>query len=327
MNLFEKRITTIVKMKKQIFWLLPLILALGCTQTKKTSETEIKVTAIDDALYFFTIGDWGRKGEQGQAEVADAMGKLAAVLEPEFIVSTGDNFYPNGVASATDPQWKSSFEDVYSGHSLSCDWWVVLGNHDYRGNAQAEIDYSQISRRWNMPSRYFYQDFEMENEKVARFIFIDTNPLNDDYYDEIIYRNKVIGQDTTAQLLWLDSILSQPADWKIVVGHHPLYTGGKRAKEENAVRTHLEHLLDKHQIPVYLAGHEHDLQYIKQEGHPTHHFVSGAGSEVRPTGKMEGTQYAESTHGFLSTAITADSLVFQFFDASGKVTYQTTIVK
>ena len=48
-----------------------------------------------------------------------------------------------------------NFESVYTDPSLECDWYVALGNHDYKGEVQAEIAYSKISRRWNMPARYF----------------------------------------------------------------------------------------------------------------------------------------------------------------------------
>ena len=39
--------------------------------------------------------------------------------------------------------------------SCQCPWYGVLGNHEYRGNTQAMMDYSEISRRWNMPDRYY----------------------------------------------------------------------------------------------------------------------------------------------------------------------------
>jgi metallophosphoesterase superfamily enzyme len=105
----------------------------------------------ENTLHFFVVGDWGRNGEEHQRNVAIMMSEAAKVVEPEFIISTGDNIYPNGVASVQDPLWMSSFENVYKEHNLFCIWNVVLGNHDYRGNVQAEIDYSGISRRWNMP--------------------------------------------------------------------------------------------------------------------------------------------------------------------------------
>ncbi|KAG1658216.1 hypothetical protein FOA52_009555 [Chlamydomonas sp. UWO 241] len=37
------------------------------------------------------------------------MGVLAACMQPQFIISTGDNFYPHGLNGAHDPQWAASF--------------------------------------------------------------------------------------------------------------------------------------------------------------------------------------------------------------------------
>lgn len=298
-----------------------LLLLAACSQPTTQPTISTAFQPVPDALCFYTIGDWGRQGEYGQQELAHTMGLAAYQVEPEFIISTGDNFYPNGVSSTADPQWTSSFENVYRAHSLNVDWYVVPGNHDYRGNVQAQIDYTNVSRRWNMPARYFHREFTTDDGALVRFVFTDTNPLNDDYYGESKYRDKVMGQDTTAQLRWIDSLLALPAHWKIVVGHHPLYTGGKRADVPNAIRQHLEPLLDKHGVHAYLAGHEHDLQHIQPAGHPTHHWVSGAGSEVRPTGQLESTRFARSVQGFLATFVTREALTFQFVDWEGQVIY------
>ena len=43
----------------------------------------------------------------------------------------------------------------------------------------------------------------------------------------------VKGQDTAAQRIWLEKTLGEtPANikWKLVFGHHPVYTGGGRMK-------------------------------------------------------------------------------------------------
>ena len=125
-----------------------------------------------DALHFFVIGDWGRNGEYGQKEIAKVMADAAEQVEPKFIISTGDNFYPSGVRSIMDPHWKASFEDIYPQHSLQGDWYIVLGNHDYKGNPDAQIEYSTISRRWNMPSRYFSKTFGISKSQSAQFIFM-----------------------------------------------------------------------------------------------------------------------------------------------------------
>lgn len=178
-----------------------------------------------------------------------------------------------------------------------------------------------------MPSRYFHKDIQTDDGASVRFLFIDTSPLNDEYYGEAKYKDKVSGQDTTAQLEWMDSLLADTFDWKIVVGHHPLYSGGKRIDDENYVRNHLEPRFEKHKVDLYLAGHEHDLQHIKPSTKVTHHFISGAGSEVRPTGKINSSLFSASIQGFLSTAIEKDSIICDFISYQGKLIYQYSVKK
>ena len=314
--------------------LLILIAAVVLWQCRPKSENQEKVIPqvsdqfieLEDAYQVYVLGDWGRNGEYGQQKLADLMNIAAAQVEPEFIISTGDNFYHNGIASVDDPYWLSSFENVYKGANLFCDWYSVLGNHDYRGNVQAQIDYTYVSRRWQMPDRYFTKDVVADDGAKARFVFIDTSPLNDEYYEELKYK-QVTTQDTTKQLQWIDSVLNVDTDWKIVVGHHPLYTGGKRKDEINYVRMHLESILEKHNVSLYFAGHEHDLQHIKPGDKMTHHVVSGAGSDVRPTGKLDGTVFAKAVNGFVTSAITKDSIYNQFVDVNGEVIHHFTIKK
>src|SRR5689334_12248100 len=75
---------------------------------------------------FFVIGDWGDPKEY-QKEVAQAMMIEALNAPPRFIISVGDNFYPSGVASVTDSQWKTTFEDIYSAPQINKPWYAVLG--------------------------------------------------------------------------------------------------------------------------------------------------------------------------------------------------------
>ena len=69
-------------------------------------------------LNFLLLGDWGRKGEKDQVEVARQMGLAAEETGAKFVISVGDNFYEHGVASVDDPQWQSSFEKVYTAPAL-----------------------------------------------------------------------------------------------------------------------------------------------------------------------------------------------------------------
>lgn len=321
-------------MKKEVIYLsvLALLFTVGCQSNKETRPTEqisaegLEVEMVEDALHWYTLGDFGRNGYDGQQELANQMQLMTKVIEPEFILTTGDNFYPNGVASTQDPYWISSFENVYRGFGLFVPWYAILGNHDYRGNYQAEIDYTTVSQRWNMPAQYYVQE-KSEDDVSVKFVFIDTSPFEDGYYEEEKYR-AVWKQDSTKQLLWMDSVLADhSADWKIVIGHHPLYSGGKRVEETQDVRGHLEKVLKKHQVDVYFAGHEHDLQHIKNPEYQTHHIISGAGSEVRPTALMEYSLFAESVQGFVAASATSKQLLLQFINYKGEVIYKYRIEK
>ena len=76
------------------------------------------IKTLDNALDFIVVGDWGRQGEYFQKDVANQMANAAVSLDLDFVISTGDNVYPDGVGSITGPLRKSSFEDVY--HHFLC---------------------------------------------------------------------------------------------------------------------------------------------------------------------------------------------------------------
>ena len=86
----------------------------------------------------------------------------------------------------------------------------------------------------------------------------------------------------------------------------------------------LEHRFTKYGVQLYIAGHEHDLQFIDpQTG--TYHIVSGAGSKLRDTGKMEHTEYAESVNGFVSVQVTESVIHIEYYSINGEVTFSKTI--
>lgn len=293
-------------------------------QAKKPVRTVANLTEVENALRFLVVGDWGRHGQNGQAAVAKQMGLAARRLDPEFIISTGDNFYPQGVASVQDPWWRVSFEDVYTDHALGVEWWSVLGNHDYQGSVQAQLDYSTVSRRWRMPARYYAREWMTDDSTRVLIAFIDTSPYIAEYRLEP-EKYHTADQDSVAQTRWLDSTLAaSTAPWKLVIGHHHIYSGGKREPQPELERN-IVPLLRKHGVQAYFNGHEHDLQHIVRPGSPVHYFVSGAGSETRPTGPTEGTRYAEAVSGFMSAVITKDAMEVRAFDDRGRERYRTRV--
>jgi hypothetical protein len=288
----------------------------------------------EKALQFIAMGDWGRNGADHQKQVAEQMGKTASDIKAQFIISTGDNFYPSGVASEFDPSFRYSFEDIYTAFSLQWDWYPVLGNHDYKTNPDAEIDYSKISRRWKMPARYYAKKFLINGDtsQVVLIAFIDTNPLIAEFYSNAEYGPNVKTQDSSAQKIWLEKVLSDPSKnikWKIVVGHHPMYSGGSRtdAYDTKAIRNSLKPLFDKYCVDIYLTGHEHSLQHLKAADSKTQHFISGAASEKTPVHLIPESKMVASEYGFMLFSVTTDQVMVQTIDDNGKVIYKTSISK
>jgi tartrate-resistant acid phosphatase type 5 len=285
------------------------------------------------ALNFIVMGDWGRNGSDHQREVASQMGITANRLQSQFTISTGDNFYPSGVISEWDPLWRYSFEDIYTDFRLQWDWYPVLGNHDYKSNPGAQVKYSSISRRWRMPSRYYSRLFSIPGDTASKvlILFIDTNPLIPKFYSNSEYGPNVRSQDTTLQKKWIEKELSNKdprIKWKIVVGHHPLYTGSIRSEEFDvqSVRYSLDALLKKYKVDAYLAGHDHSLQHIKKEGSP-HYIISGAASEKTYAGAIEGSLMAASVYGYFTFSASPQSIIIQAVDHTGRIFYRYQIEK
>jgi len=186
-----------------------------------------------------------------------------------------------------------------------------------------------------MPDRYFERLIEIDKGKYLQLLVIDTNPFVTKYKANPEKYLGINDQDTKEQLQWFETKLANNDPkiiWKIVVGHHPLYTGGKRKSEQETKDTELifEPILEKYQVDAYICGHEHDLQIIKKNNKKVMQFLSGAGSELRETGKIEGSLFAQSVPGFMAFTLTNNILkayVIQSNEKDFKVIYQTEIKK
>ena len=139
--------------------------------------------SLEKPLNFYLANDLGRNGYYDQKTIAELMGKMAETIDIEFVVAAGDVHHFEGVRSVQDPLWMTNYELIYSHPDLMLPWYPVLGNHEYRGNTQAVIDYSNISARWEMPARYYTKVME-EDGATIRLVLIDTAPLLDKYRED-----------------------------------------------------------------------------------------------------------------------------------------------
>jgi len=281
--------------------------------------------AKNGGLNFVIIGDWGRNGEKDQVDVATQMAAAAGDIGAQFVISVGDNFYEDGVASVEDPQWQRSFEKVYAAPSLQVPWHVVLGNHDYHGNPDAQIAYSNTSHRWRMPARYFTRTEQIDARTAVDFFFLDTMPMAAFDDDEVHFRGKVPWHDTPKQLAWLEAALAaSTAPWKIVIGHHPVYSGGHHGDTPFLVQ-HVLPLMAKHGVQAYINGHDHDLQHL-QAG-KVNLFCSGAGSKPRTTKETVHTKFAKGCSGFMAVALQPEQMGVRLIDDQGNLLYTASVLR
>jgi len=280
-------------------------------------------------LAFLAIGDWGRDGASHQREVAERMGERGQASHSRFVVAVGDNFYDSGVQSASDPQWKTSYEDVYVASSLQTPWYVALGNHDYRGRPQAQIDYAKTSARWRMPARYYRQRIDASDGQALDLFIIDTSPLVARYAttgEDASIRLNVQSQDPAFQKAWLEAELAaSTAPWKLVFGHHPVFSGGSKHGSTPELVAWLKPVLERHGVQAYVCGHDHDLQHIVSG--PVDYICTGAGSEVRPVAAIEGTRFCAERSGFTAYRLAGDRLTVDFVDFTGKVLHTAVIAR
>ncbi len=290
-----------------------LILLLSACSQRPSVFIPPEPFEIADGTRFIVIGDWGRRGNVKQQAVANAMAFTADLNPIDFVLTTGDNFYDWGVRSIHDKHWQESFENVYSKHSLHVPWYASLGNHDHYGNVDAQIEYTKQSEWWNMPAKYYTQSITAEDSVEILLIITDTHSLE----------NETKGYEK--QYVWLDSTLqNSTANWNIVIGHHPIRTGGKHGENQNLVQK-LKPIFDKNNVLVYFAGHDHDLQFLKDEN--VHLIISGGGSSTRNVKKTKYTLFKKSSLGFVYCSISKNEFHLYFVDEMAHLLYSYTIEK
>lgn len=127
-----------------------------------------------------------------------------------------------------------------------------MGNHDHYGSAEAQILYSQKhaddgggKSAWILPN-YFWTTEQAVGVRKLQLVFIDTVLMDEgitraallDKIREGVVEGEALaeweaGRGTRSQageeqLAWLEGVLSSSrADWLIVCGHYPVFSGGE----------------------------------------------------------------------------------------------------
>lgn len=300
-----------------------LIIALIIAHFISIRTSSAQSIVYEKGSNFYVVNDLGRNGYYKQKHIANLMGELAGLLKIGFIVAAGDTHHFNGVQSTQDPLWMTNYELIYSHPNLMCEWHPICGNHEYQGNTEALIDYSNISRRWVMPALYYSKEIpESANNSSLLLVLIDTTPLIDSYWTNERYKD-VLKQDTTKQLEWIDKTLEESkAKYKIVIGHHPIYVSEKMRKTEESLVNKLEPILKRHNVDMYIAGHSHTFQHIKKQDSEIHYIVNGSGSSGRYPIEGSETVFCSSDEGFSVVSLSNGRLKMSFMNFEGKPIHQ-----
>lgn len=286
------------------------------------------------SVSFLVIGDWGRRGQFNQSLVALQMGVVGENLDIDFVVSTGDNFYDNGLIGEHDVAFEESFTNVYTANSLQKQWYTVLGNHDYRGDAEAQLSplLRKIDSRW-----LCLRSFVVNAAELAELFFVDTTPFVEMYFtdtEEHTYdwRGVISPKVYTANLLKdLETALKESrAKWKIVIGHHAIRSIGHHGDTQELVDRLLP-ILQANNVDFYMNGHDHCLEHISDPKSPIQFLTSGAGSkawrgDVKKKNR-EGLNFFYDGQGFMSVQLTQTESTIVFYDVFGQVLHRWDVSK
>lgn len=302
-----------------VYFLITVVILSACNRNPITPEPKpvlpppphfrvgIDSAGTDTSLTFIVIGDWGLDNFTLD-QVVIQMDSVAQYLSPRFIVTTGDNFYEDGVDSVTDPLW-SVYTDNFTAPSLDIPWYVTLGNHDHRGSTQAQIDYTLIDNNWTLPFN-FYKKVEAVNQTSDSVDLI--------FYDSFLLRS---WPDSLNQLNWIDSTLAQSNNkWKLFFGHHTIYSYGLHGNDPSLISS-LENKFDALPIDAYICGHDHDLQHIQRPS-GVDYFVSGSAAKLRATDTGPGSLFALSKAGFLVVRLSSSKVEYYFINTEGEMIYE-----
>ena len=268
------------------------------------------------SLDVLILGDWGTGGV-GQRALAESIAETHRDSPPDFVMTVGDNFYPDGVTGPDDPIWETHFETMYQGPFWdSMVFQAILGNHGYYGDPDGQVEYSSVSSRWDMPHRHYAFEKPIPGGGTALFLALDTSPI--------------ARKDPTAeaQQEWADSVLRRTtADWIVVGGHHPVATGGWHPAE-GTVRTALRPLLGA-RADLYVSGHNHSTELLRAQIGTLQAVCGGGGGLDNPyrVKRIPESLASFTNGGWCYLRIWPETMAVELYDREGGLQFRHLIGK
>ena len=236
--------------------------------------------AAPASLRFLAVGDTG-SGNGHQQAVADRMAELHRRRPVDLVVLAGDNIYPDGDIAKIIPTFERPYRELLA---AKVPFHAVLGNHDIRtANGEGQLAYKPFGMlgRW----------YSLRRGPVELFM-IDTN----------------MNARWQHQLPWLrQALAASKAPWKVVVGHHPIYSSGFYGEDPAAI-ARLGPLFERYGVQLYINGHEHHYERSKPIAGTTYLVVGGGGASIRAVVPGATTARALSAYSFAELSATPTEL-------------------
>eukprot|EP00923_Selenidium_pygospionis_P041789 GHVN01072595.1.p2 GENE.GHVN01072595.1~~GHVN01072595.1.p2 ORF type:complete len:465 (-),score=36.87 GHVN01072595.1:3752-5146(-) len=304
-----------------------------------------------DPLSFMTLGDWGKVGEP-LFRIAQAIELAGSGITTSHIIALGDNFYEAGVTDATtDPQWNTSFEEVFTQAVTQVPWLAIMGNHDWWGRASAQIERFRkgLSPRWIMPNYNFFtlssipeEKFDDEANKTVVERFVVATVFLDTWVTCLPFLSGIGPSEREAQLSWLEATLKAvqvTADWVFVVGHHPVFSSGSHG-DTGALKKYVLPMMRRLNVDVYFSGHDHHMEMLEDDTaeydqsernrtDPLFFVLSGAAAKSRSLGKKRNyrSKFATSDYGFTRQMVTSQYLRIDYIDETVLTRHSQTVTR
>jgi hypothetical protein len=256
----------------------------------------------------------------GLRPVATAMERYCrGGVDCNFAVMLGDNIYPSGATLGADGRDDATrFAHIFADPFGSWSHWgddfriyVALGNHDWktsREGALAQVEYLRRTPPFYMDGLVYRVVPPSAHGAVEVFV-IDTTVLlaGETVYEDALADDgserpvseveepdpwsRPSGDLERGMVAWLDQALaSSRARWKIVAGHHPLWSSaGSKYEQARVLRRLLLPTLCRH-ADLYVSGHDHTLEMQHDDCRdawpgakvpPLPNVVSGAAAKQR----------------------------------------------